>query len=328
MELFPLKHGYFTSKPSLEKKLRQVWLFAVLLITLILILFWYPLRDPESTYALVSITITNPAVLYFFRAVTILGSEGFFLVLFSTIYWSVSKTLGSWGLIIMAVSIFLTSEIPKDLIRLPRPDIRGVTVPTYTFPSGHTSGAVSVWGSMAIIIRKRWFWFSALTVMILVGLSRVMLGYHFPGDVLGGLVTGSIFIALLFGLAWKTGDFKYEKNMPFYFLMLLSFCGPLVLSFIPATYAPNLMGYAAGAGTGFLLDKKYLNFSPGGTWWHHPARFAIGVSGIALTTLGAAPLLGQGINFLTFVFFALATFWATYLAPLLFIKMGLAARSK
>lgn len=325
MNLVPLTGKYFSENLNTEKIMRIIFCIAIVVIAVTLMLFWDPLRDTRSTYALVSFTVTNPVVLYFFRAVTILGSEGFFLVMFSIIFWSYNKLLGFFGLVFMPVAIFITSEIPKDMIRLPRPDVRGVTVPTYTFPSGHSSGAVSVWGFLAIIFKKRWLWVLSILVIILVGLSRVMLGYHFPGDVLGGIVTGSVLLAALFGLGSRLEPGILEKYS-FSTLLSASVLIPLILSFIPAVYAPNLMGYVAGAALGFLLEGKVVNYDPRGNFWQQLLRIIIGLIVIAIILLELEPLLPRAAGLLTFTCFALSTFWATFLAPMLFVRVGLARK--
>ncbi len=325
MDLVPLTGNYFSEKANKENTMRIAFSIAILLTAIVLIIFWTPLRDTRSTYALVSFTVTNPVVLYFFRAVTILGSEGFFLVMFSIIFWSYNKVLGFFGLVFMPMAIFITSEIPKDMIRLPRPDVRGVTVPTYTFPSGHTSGAVSVWGFLAIRFKKRWLWVLSIVIIILVGLSRIMLGYHFAGDVLGGIITGSVLLALLFGLGSKIEPDILEKYS-FPTLLSAAVVIPLVLSFIPAVYAPNLMGYVAGAALGFLLEGKFLNYDSRGSLWQHLLKILIGLIVIAIILLELEPLLPRAVGLLTFSCFALSTLWVTFLAPLLFVKIGLARK--
>jgi len=325
MNLVPLTGKYFSENVNTEKIMRVIFSMAIIIIAVTLMLFWDPLRDTRSTYALVSFTVTNPVVLYFFRAVTILGSEGFFLVMFSIIFWSYNKVLGFFGLVFMPMAIFITSEIPKDMIRLPRPDVRGVTVPTYTFPSGHSSGAVSVWGFLAILFKKRWLWALSTLIIILVGLSRVMLGYHFPGDVLGGLVTGSVLLAVLFGLGSRLEPGILEKYS-FSTLLSASVLIPLILSFIPAVYAPNLMGYVAGAALGFLLEGKVVNFDPRGNLWQHLLKILIGLIVIAIILLELEPLLPRAAGLLTFACFAFSTFWATFLAPMLFVRIGLARK--
>lgn len=60
----------------------------------------------------------------------------------------------------------------------------------YSFPSGHGATAVSLFGSTAREIRKRWMWFVAVITPLLIGISRVMVGVHYPTDVLAGWVVG------------------------------------------------------------------------------------------------------------------------------------------
>lgn len=322
MELPPLAGNYFSSTHSKEHFYRRLCGFLLLAIIFALYIFWEPLRSTRFTYSLVSITVGSTAVAMFFRIITTLGSEGFFLVLLSIVYWSVNKPLGFWGLILMPLSIFVTSEIPKDIIRLPRPDVRGITVPTYTFPSGHTSGAVSVWGYLAILLKRRRFWPWALAVVLLVGLSRVMLGYHYPGDVLGGLITGVLFLALFFRLAFYLSGSGWHERISFNVLLPAVLALPLALSYIPATFAPKLMGYLAGAGTGYLIQREKLNFPTCGSLRRHLARASIGIAGLAFIIPGLNAVLPSDIHLLTFTQHALATFWITYLAPLLFSRTG------
>ncbi len=324
MDLPPLTRNYFSSDPDKEYFFRRLCIFLLLTLTVFLYLFWMPLRDTAFTYSLVSLTVGNTATFLFFQGVTTLGSEGFFLVFLSAVYWSVNKSLGFWGLLLMPLAIFVTSEVPKDIVRLPRPEVRGVTVPTYTFPSGHTSGAVSVWGYLAVMIKKRWFWAVAIMIMFLVGLSRTMLGYHFLGDVIGGIITGIIFLAVFFWLANSFVENNIADKLSFNMFMVLALVVPLLLSFIPALYAPNLMGYVAGAATGYLLERKYINFKLGGDLRQHLLRALLGMAVIAAVVLGPGYFSTHNLHLLTFTQHGLATFWATYLAPLVFIKTGLA----
>ncbi|MFC2081341.1 phosphatase PAP2 family protein [Bacteroidota bacterium] len=67
----------------------------------------------------------------------------------------------------------------------------------YGFVSSHASNTFAIAFFTALWIRKRWFWIGIIPWAILVGYSRVYLGVHFPGDILGGAILGIL-------LAWGT----------------------------------------------------------------------------------------------------------------------------
>jgi membrane-associated phospholipid phosphatase len=66
----------------------------------------------------------------------------------------------------------------------------------YGFPSGHASNATVLWGGVAIHARSAAAWVLAITLVLAVCVSRVQIGQHFVGDVVGGILTGSIVLAV------------------------------------------------------------------------------------------------------------------------------------
>lgn len=70
----------------------------------------------------------------------------------------------------------------------------------YGFASGHTSAATAFALGLALFfgVRRRWPWAVAIAWALLMGVSRMYLGRHFLGDVLGGLAVG----AASLGAAW------------------------------------------------------------------------------------------------------------------------------
>jgi membrane-associated phospholipid phosphatase len=77
-----------------------------------------------------------------------------------------------------------------------------------SFPSGHALYAASVFGGLAVLLTARIrnfllqlaIWVIAISLILLVGLSRVYLGVHYPSDVLAGYAIGIIWVtAVAFG---------------------------------------------------------------------------------------------------------------------------------
>jgi undecaprenyl-diphosphatase len=99
----------------------------------------------------------------------------------------------------------LICELLKGLFLRRRPNV----VPHLTrfdpasFPSGHSMGAALVYLTLGSIISrqvvgstaKAYFLSVALTLALLVGVSRVYLGVHYPSDVLAGWAAGSLWSA-------------------------------------------------------------------------------------------------------------------------------------
>ena len=77
-----------------------------------------------------------------------------------------------------------------------------------SFPSGHALYAASVFGGLAVLLAARIqnrplqlaIWYVAISLILLVGISRVYLGVHYPTDVLAGYAIGVIWVtAVAFG---------------------------------------------------------------------------------------------------------------------------------
>ena len=59
-----------------------------------------------------------------------------------------------------------------------------------SFPSGHATQAAAFWLALALALHTWWAAVAAVAVVLVVGASRVVLGVHYPGDVVAGALLG------------------------------------------------------------------------------------------------------------------------------------------
>jgi membrane protein DedA with SNARE-associated domain/membrane-associated phospholipid phosphatase len=108
------------------------------------------------------------------------------------------------------------SPVIKLIVQRPRPELSPVAdVGGYAFPSGHATTSMIVFGALAFVLTRRlswgtnvWIWAAAVAAAFLIGFSRLYLGVHWPTDVVGGWVLGSLWLALaavVTDIAWEVG---------------------------------------------------------------------------------------------------------------------------
>lgn len=105
-------------------------------------------------------------------------------------------------LVVSTVGTTLIATVTKEVVGRARPEL-GLPLPGgSSFPSGHALNSVVVYGALLLVIlplisagRRRWAVGGALVVTLVVGLSRLGLGVHYPSDVLGGYLLGLAWLA-------------------------------------------------------------------------------------------------------------------------------------
>ena len=102
----------------------------------------------------------------------------------------------------------LVVNLQKAWIARPRPDadLHLIGTRTDSFPSGHAACALLVWVTLALLIPPESRWrkpalAGAVLASLAAGLSRPMLGVHWPSDVVAGWCLGLFWILLLTRLA-------------------------------------------------------------------------------------------------------------------------------
>ena len=305
-----------------------------------------------------SIQVLSPALDGIMNGFTFLGRIEFYLILIPFIYWAVDRRIGVRTLLILIYTDFIASSF-KLLLHEPRPywvgDVKVLSTETsYGIPSSHSSDSLAVGGYLMKQIKQNWARWLIGIVIFFVAFSRLYLGVHFPQDVLFGWLIGFV---MLWGVAkWETMLRDWLDERPLSTQVVLGFVDSLgfvligfIIRFIVSgtpdpvewssfsTDARNvnqfitLAGAAFGTYTGYALMRKYARFNAKGNWTKRGIRYLLGIVGLLVLYFGL-DLVFAAITpdettlgyILRYVRYGLATFWATFLAPWVFLKTGLA----
>lgn len=137
------------------------------------------------------------------RDITALGSVSILTLVVSFVVIFLLMTRQAHAALLVAVSVIggsILSSLLKSFFDRPRPEFSTITEAlSASFPSGHAMlSAVTYLTLGALLARlsprlevKVFFYGVAVVLTVLVGISRVLLGVHFPSDVLAGWTLGA-----------------------------------------------------------------------------------------------------------------------------------------
>ncbi|KKC33124.1 hypothetical protein WH91_10250 [Devosia psychrophila] len=142
------------------------------------------------------------------RDVTALGSFSVLTILVAGVV-AFLALVGKRGTAVFLTASVLggttVSTVLKALFDRPRPELTGVAkVFTASFPSGHATISAVVYLTLGAILAEisasqnltTFFYSAAAFLTVLVGLSRMYLGVHYPTDVVAGWSIGSAWALL------------------------------------------------------------------------------------------------------------------------------------
>ena len=141
---------------------------------------------------------------------------------------ALSGKTGRWAALTGLASLvagLACSEVLKSIVMQPRPfvslpDVRLLVSPSssYSFPSVNTTYAFAASSGASLTARRllgrlpAWGW-GLLALAIAVSYSRVYVGVHYPGDVLGGALLGISIGWLVASIGAKVGqDGAFERQ--------------------------------------------------------------------------------------------------------------------
>jgi undecaprenyl-diphosphatase len=115
----------------------------------------------------------------------------------------------------------IVNETMKLFFHRPRPVLAWAHVqPDYSFPSGHSMNSLVLGLALAIVV-----WrlagvrpgvvavAGAIVLSLLIGLSRIYLGYHYFTDVVAGFAAGILWVAIVVAV-FRGGDVWHGRRHP------------------------------------------------------------------------------------------------------------------
>ncbi|MBN1954045.1 MAG: phosphatase PAP2 family protein, partial [Anaerolineae bacterium] len=277
----------------------------------------------------------SPALDWPFQIVTTMGEEEFFVLLLPLIYWCFDRRAGLRLTILFLLSAYLNT-FAKLLFDQPRPfdyDGRVQRLREASgggLPSGHAQNTTAIWGYMAYHFRRTWLWIAAALVILLVSLSRIYLGVHFPTDVLGGFAIGLACAFVLIGIDPRLTGWLGKKGPIWQIGLVVVVSGAMIISSALANGDVNTGAALLGIGIGFVLEQRWVRFESRGAGWKRLLRALVGVAGLAAIYLGLRFAFAdmEPVVLFRVARYALVGLWGGLGAPWLFVVLGLAARQK
>lgn len=216
----------------------------------------------------------------FMCQITVLAEGTVAFLVMAAVYWCVHKRAGQLMACNVAIACTL-NQFLKAICKVERPWVRDerihpveAALPAatgYSFPSGHTTRAVAVYGSAGLAAGKHRGVRAVLWgLLALIMFSRNYLGVHTSWDVLGALAIGAILIFLWDRiLNWVEAG----KNRD-----LIVCAVGCVLCFLPMLKVGCLSNAGAGMGIllGWLAERRWISFSTDGTPAVKCVRFGCG----------------------------------------------------
>lgn len=177
------------------------------------------------------------------------------------IYWCINKRAGT-SLLLNFSFAYMFNQILKNIFCVKRPFHRDTRLKPYTdatgysFPSGHTMLGTSVYGTLALWLRKS---LPAVVLCVLLTLltafGRNWIGVHTPQDVIVGMLAScAVIFANAYLLKWLD---RHPKKDVFVFLAGLA-VSLGVYFLIPGS--EKVLGIFLGVLVGWIIERRFIRF--------------------------------------------------------------------
>ena len=263
------------------------------------------------------------------QILTFLGEETFIVVVLCLLFWCVNKNLSYkigatfflGGLLTQGLKI--TFQIPRPWVLDPNFKPVGTAIEAatgFSFPSGHTASAGSLFFPLAFSVRERWRW-SLAVIPFIVAFSRMYLGVHTLLDVGCALAITVVFAAIVQAVSvTKLWDKPFAIALGLFVVsaavLVYALCRQDVT---PAMLEDCVKAAAAGIGfaVGYFAERRWVKFDTKAVWWMQIVKVAVGLVGVVVIKSGVKLLLGETMAVDALRYFLLIV-WILAIWPMIF----------
>tara|TARA_B100001027_G_scaffold50573_1_gene33575 strand:- start:6937 stop:7827 length:891 start_codon:yes stop_codon:yes gene_type:complete len=228
------------------------------------------------------VNLRTPYLTPLFEFFTWLGYRDFLFMFIPFVYWCFDRKIFGRLVIIVFFTAIINSLL-KDIFQDPRPDFSLNIDPwlqteaSFGFPSGHTQIAVVIWLYIALVAKNSIVRTVSILFLLGVPLSRIYLGVHDIGDVLGGMIFGliTLYLASIVYKNIEIGKINFTIFTQYAGLIIIF----IILYFLwPSDHETTIVTGIGGLIIGFFIGKnidyKYFNFKRiPNTYFHYFSCF-------------------------------------------------------
>ncbi len=289
-------------------------------------------------------SLRTPLLTSFAEAVSFLGEATWLVALILFIYFVIDKRKG-FALASVTMTGHIANNTLKAVFRIPRPwvkypdeiiPLRENTATGYSFPSGHSVGAGSLYWSLYKLFENKCSRVPSIILLVLIPLSRIYLGVHWPLDILFGLALGVFIASFISNFINLYDDDKRLKRVTLIAVPAALFIAFLDSAFIDIGYldetlykdiASSFASWGAIILASFL-EKKYVAFKLDGKKAKRVLffllSFALGYAS-TLLWLGNMKTMHRTNKTLGLL---LLIMWEIFLWPLIAVKLKIFSREE